>query len=146
MFYTCFDEKTYDEWHTDELCIEAYLKKEAEIKAVKNQVMEWIDDVEEARICVAEALKNDEKLDEVEATLDAEHRKDNIECEEEGIEADPIYEHLDRGDHNENDFLPSTNWCKTLDIKSDDELSIETQLLDKNQRKTLDLFLRYGTS
>ena len=33
MFYTCFDEKTYDEWHTDELCIEAYLKKEAEIKA-----------------------------------------------------------------------------------------------------------------
>ena len=56
MFYTNFDESTYDAWHNDDICLEAYLEKQNEIRAVKKQVMEWIDDVEEARYCVEEAL------------------------------------------------------------------------------------------
>ena len=144
MFYTYFDEVTYDKWHNDDICTEAYLKKESEIKAVKKQVMEWIDDIDEARYCVAEALKNDDEVKEVETVLDPENKRDNEECEEEGYEPDPMFEHLDRGNHSENDFLPSNNWCKTIDLKNDDELSIETQLLDNNQRKALDIFLKFG--
>ena len=131
MFYTSYDESTYDEWHDDELCLEAYLKKQTEITAVKKQVMEWIDDVEEARYCVEEAFKKDDKLEEIEEILDAENKQDNLDYEEEGMEADPMYEHLDRGDHSENDFQPSYNWCKIIELKDDAELYTATQLLDK---------------
>ena len=130
--------------HNDKNCIDDYLEKQIEIRAVKKQVMEWLDDIEEARYCVEEALKNDDKIEQIEEILDAENKQDNLDCEEEGIEADPMYEHLDRGDHSENDFLPSNNWCKTIELKDDGELFNETQLLDKNQRKTLDTFLKYG--
>ena len=27
MFYTSFDEETYDKWHDDEKCVEAYMEK-----------------------------------------------------------------------------------------------------------------------
>ena len=144
MFYTTYDEATYEKWHNDDNCIAAYLDKQNEIRAVKKQVMEWLDDIEEARYCVEEAMKNEEKLEEIETMLDAENKQDNIDCEDEGLEADPMYEHLDRGDHSENEFLPSTNWCKTIELKDDGELFAETRLLDKDQRKTLDIFLKYG--
>ena len=56
-------------------------------------------------------------LENVETTLDAEKQQADLDCEEEGIESDPQYEHLDLGDHNEHEFTPSTNWCKTIDLK-----------------------------
>ena len=144
MFYTSYDENTYDEWHDDEKCIEAYMKKREEIKAVKKQVMEWLDNVDEAMYYAEEALKNEVKIDEVGDVLDAENNQDKLDCEEEGIEADPMYEHLDRGDHNENEFLPSNNWCKRIDLKDDDQLMMEAQNLDRYQRKTLDIGLEYA--
>ena len=52
MFYTSYDENTYDEWLDDEKCIEAYMNKKEEIQAVKKQVMEWLDNVDEARYYV----------------------------------------------------------------------------------------------
>ena len=58
MLYTSYDEKTYDDWHDDELCIKAYLEKEEEIRVNKKQVIEWLEDVEESRHYVEEVLKN----------------------------------------------------------------------------------------
>ena len=54
MLYTSFDEKTSDDQHDDDQCIKTYLEKEEEIKAIKQQVMEWLEDVEEARHYVEE--------------------------------------------------------------------------------------------
>ena len=55
-----------------------------------------------------------------------------------------MYEHLDRGDHNENEFLPSNDWCKRIELKDNEQLSMEAQKLDKYQRKTLDIGLKYA--
>ena len=42
-----------------------------------------------------------------------------------------MYAHLDRGDHSENEFSPSNNWCKTLELKNEGELFVETRLFEK---------------
>ena len=84
------------------------------------------------------------KIDEVGDVLDAENKLENLDCAEEGIDADPMYEHLDRGDHSENEFLPSNNWCKRIDLKDNEQLSMEAQNLDRYQRKTLDIGLKYA--
>ena len=144
MFYTSFDEETYNEWQDDDKCTEAYMTKRNDIEAVKKVVMEWLDPVEEARYYIEEALKNDVNIEEVAIILDAEKKQADIYCEDEGLEADPQYEHLDRGDHNELEFLPSTNWCKKIDLKDDEQLHKEAQGLDRNQRKTFDICLKYA--
>ena len=144
MFYTSFDEENYSEWHDDGKCAEAYIGKTDEIKAVKNQIMEWLEDVDEARYHVEETLKFETKVEEVSNILDAQKKQDDMECEEEGVEADPLYEHLDLGDHNELETPPSRDWYKTIELKDNDQLSKETQNLDKFQRKTLDIGLKYA--
>ena len=144
MFYTIFDEETYNLWHDDEECINAYMSKRKEIEARKRILMEWLDPVEEARYFVEEVMKDQLNLEIVETTLDAEKRQADLECEEEGIEPDPRYEHLDLGDHNEHDFVPSSNWCKTIELKEDYQLCKDAQSLDKNQRKVLDICLKYA--
>ena len=144
MLYTCFDEKMYNDWHDDDKCMQAYLEKEEEIRAVKNQVMEWLEDVEEGRYFVEETMKNQIETGEIGEVLDVENEKDIEECEQEGIEADPLYEHLDRGDHNENEFSPSSNWCKKIELMDEDLNMKKTQNLDKYQKKTLDIALKYA--
>ena len=71
-------------------------------------------------------------------------KQDDLDCEEEGIEADPLFQHLDWGDHNEQDFLPSNDWCKKIDLKGDDQQCKEAQNLDRHQRKTLDIGLQFA--
>ena len=106
--------------------------------------MEWLEPVEEARYYAEEALKNEVKVDDVEDVLDSEKKQDNLDCEEEGNEADPQFQHLDLGDHNENEFIPSTTWCKKIDLKDAEQLSNEVQSLDRHQRKTLDIGLEFA--
>ena len=144
MLYTSYDEKTYNEWHDDEKCIEAYLLAEEEIKCVKKQVMEWLEDVEEGRYYVEECLKNQVDTTEIGENLDAEKEQDISDCEAEGNEFDPLYEHLDLGNHNESEFNPSNQWCKTIELKDENELNKESQALDRFQRKTLDIGLKYA--
>ena len=144
MLYTCFDETINNDWHNDEKCIQAYLDKEREIHAVKKQLMEWLEDVEEGRHYVEETLKNQVETEEVGDALDAQNQQDIDDCEEEGIEADPLYAHLDRGDHNENEFCASTNWCKKIELMDEDQNIKKTQNLDQNQQKTLDIALKYA--
>ena len=76
--------------------------------------MEWLDNVDEGRIYVEEVLKNQVDTEETGMSIDAENEQEVMDCEEEGIEIDQLYEHLLPGDHNELDFTPSTNWCKTI--------------------------------
>ena len=91
-----------------------------------------------------EALKNEATIDFVGDVLDSEKKQDDLDCKEEGNEVDPLFQHLDRGDHNENEFTQSNDWCKKIDIKDADQLSKEVQCLDKHQRKTLDIGLEFA--
>ena len=78
-------------------------------------------------------MKYEAKVEEVSNALDAQKKQDDLECEEVGIEADPLYEHLDLGNHNELEILPSRDWYKKIELKDNDQLSKETQNLDKFQ-------------
>ena len=144
MLYTSFDEKDYDNWHDDDQCIKAFLEKEEEINLRKQQVMECLEDVEEGRHYVEEVLKNEMDTKDIGDELDAEKEQDDADCEEEGNEIDPLYQHLDLGDHNEHDFTPTSGWCKKVELKDDYQLMKETHYLDRNQRKTLDICLKYA--
>ena len=120
------------------------MEKEEEIKAIKQQVMEWLEDVEEARHYVEEVLKNEVNTEDIGDELDAEKEQQDADCEEEGNEVDPLYQHLDLGDHNEHEFTSTRAWCKKIEIKDTEQLMLETQKLDMYQRKTLDICLTYA--
>ena len=89
MFYTCFDERSYNEWQDDDKCIEAYMEKRKEIDSRKKVLMEWLDPVNEARHFVEEIQKDDINLDDVEVVLDAEKMQADLDCEDEEVEIDP---------------------------------------------------------
>ena len=144
MLYTSYDEKTYNEWHDDDKCIKAYLEAHEDIQKVKSYVMEWLENVEEGRYYVEEVLKNETNTKETGEILDAEKEQDVMDCEDEGIENDPMYDHLDLGNHNEQEFGPSTKWCKTIELKEEETLSKEGKNLDRNKRKVLDIALKYA--
>ena len=141
MLYTSFDEKTYDDWHDDELCIKAYLEKEEEIKANKRQVMEWLEDVEDGRHYVEEVLKNEINAEDIGDELDAEKEQDNADCDDERNEMDPFYDHFDLGNHKEHEFTSHSTWCKKIELKNTDQLMEETQNLDKYQKKNIGYLL-----
>ena len=146
MFYTCYNEETYNRWHDDDICCAEYLRKQNEIRLVKSQIMEWIDLVDEARYYVEQVLKDNLPLDDIGDELDAEGKQEDSDCNEEGIIDDPRYQHLDLGNHNELDFVASSNWCKKIDLKEEDQILKDTRNLDKNQRKVLDIGLNYAKS
>ena len=56
MMYKSFDRDDFERWHDDEKCQEDYQKYKDSIKNVKSQVMEWMEDVEEARYFVEEIM------------------------------------------------------------------------------------------
>ena len=120
------------------------MEKRKEIDKRKKVLMEWLDPVNEARHFVEEIKKDDINLDDVEAVLDAEKMQADLDCEDEEVVIDPQYEHLDLGNHNENEFTPGNNWCKSIDLIGDDQLYRNALRLDKNQRKVLDICLRYA--
>ena len=58
MMYKSFSSEDYERWHDDEKCQEDYEKHKDVIRKVKGKVMEWMEDVEEARYFVEEAMQN----------------------------------------------------------------------------------------
>ena len=50
--YKSFGPEDYERWHDDDNCIEDYEKYKDIIMNVKKQVMEWMEDIEEARYFV----------------------------------------------------------------------------------------------
>ena len=86
---------TYDNWCSDgSVCTSEYLEHAENINLVKERAMEWISNVEEARVFVEETLANQVDTEEVGGEMDAEKELDILDCLEEGDEEDPIYEHL----------------------------------------------------
>ena len=108
---------------------------EQKIRKVKSQVMEHLENNEEARLFVEETLKAQEVGD----TLDPEGEQDRTECELEGQMLHPDFEHLNPDDlgivderkGNEKQFRP-------IEIDSVSELIKKTRKLDFFQRKIVE--------
>ena len=144
--YKSFGPEEYDRWHDDEKCLEDYEKFKDNIKKVKKQVMEWIEDVEEARYFVEEAMKNEVDLEETGENLDPEKHQEDIECDNEGLEDDEKYSHLDPEGLKDLDFPDTANWYRKLELLDTATLETETRKLDRWQRKVLDNGILFSRS
>ena len=76
MMYKSFNEKEYERWHDDDKCQEDYECYKDIIINVKRKIMEWLEDVEEARFFVEEANKNIIDLEETGENMDPEKHKE----------------------------------------------------------------------
>ena len=130
-WYKHFGPEEYERWHDDQKCIEDYEKYKENIKKVKAKVMEWMEDVEEARYFVEEVMKNEINLEETGDNMDPEMHQEDIDCELEGVEEDEQYRHLDPEGLKDSDIPDSTSWYRKLEVKDQYVLEQETCKLDK---------------
>ena len=107
--------------------------------------MEWLEDVEEARYFVEEAMENNVDIDieETGENMDPEKHQDDMDCEIEGTEEDEQYRHLDTDGLKESSFLSTGNWHRKLNLLDYKELEERTCRLDEWQRKVVDNGLRF---
>ena len=143
MMYKHFSKEDYERWHDDEKCREDYEKFKDIIKNVKGKVMEWMEDVEEARYFVEEIMKDGIDIEEVGEDMDPEKHKEDIDCEIEGPEEDEQYAHLDPEGRKGLDFPACGNWFRKLDLLDIHVLEQQTCRLDRWQRKVVDVGLMF---
>ena len=147
LLYKTFDKNLYARWTlTEENCTKDYHQYIENIHRVKEKVMEWLEDVEEARMYVEETLKNETETEETGIDLDAEKEQEIDDCEDEGNEEDPQYSHL-----NPDGFL--NNPCesnmgikitKQLILLDNELLNDKTKKLDEWQRKVVDIGIMFA--
>merc|ERR1711954_54765 len=138
MMYKSFGPEDYDRWHDDEICKEDYQKYKDDIKKVKAKVLEWMEDVEEARYFVEEVMKNEVGLEETGEDIDPEMHQEDIECALEGVEEDDQYRHLDPEGLNMQVIPDLTSWYRKLEVMDQHVLEYETRKLDNLQRHVVD--------
>ena len=144
MMYRSFDKNDYERWHDDGQCRSDYEKFKGDIQKVKSQVMEWMEDVEEARYFVEETMKNDLDVEETGEEIDPEKEKEDLECVFEGQDEDEQYAHLDPEGLKDKDFPDPGNWYRKLNVLDRDVLEDKTARLDKWQRKVVDIGLKFA--
>ena len=113
------------------------------IKKVKAQVMEWMEDVEEARYFVEEVMKHEVNVEETGESMDPEMHQEKLECDLEGVEEDQQYTHLDPEGLKERDIPDSGNWFRKLEVLDQDVLELQTCKLDEWQRQVVDNGLNF---
>ena len=146
MLYKSFDKKMYKRWcDSENACIDDYEKYKNDIKHVKSHMMEWMEQVEEARDMVA----NEQNLDDVE--IDTQHEQDVADCDDDGTVSDDAYEFINPENlpnlptgfpNSETDLIPPVRYVKLCDEK---DLKLKTQKFDKWQRKVLDIGIKFAT-
>ena len=114
------------------------------MRKVKTQIMEWMEDVEEARYYVEETMKNDLNVGETGEEIDPEKEKEDLECDMEGIEEDEQYVHLDTEGLKGKDIPNPGTWFRKLQVLDLDTLEAKTNTLDKWQRKVLDVGIKFA--
>ena len=90
-----------------------------DLNKVKKVVMEWIENVEEARMYVEETMKDQVDTEEIGAQMDAEKEHEDLFCQEEGCEDDPVYLHLNPEELLEQNCFDSLGpkFCKRLNLR-----------------------------
>ena len=110
------------------------------IHCVKGQVMEFLENVQEARYFINENIRNEE----VENLLDAETIQEISECDYEGIVDHPDYPDLDLEALEKE--IASKKIEKTYKAIDLDEIGIllnKTNKLDYNQKKVVEIGIQY---
>ena len=128
MLYRSFNKERYSEWCNDgRICIDEYLKHDNHIQKVKGQVMEWIQNVEEARMHMEEILKNEVDTEEAGIEMDAEKEQDILDCLDEGEDEDPLYHHLNPEGFLDNPCpINSNKLCKQLQLEEKEVVETRT--------------------
>ena len=121
------------------------------IDIVKNQVMEHLVGVEEARSHVAQVMNEitDERKVEIAAKLDAMGMQEDEDCLEEGQEEHKEYEyfnpdHANLKDDNKNHEKEAVQALRTIELPSNEELKAKTHRLDCFQRMVVDIAVKYA--
>jgi hypothetical protein len=115
------------------------------IKKVKRQVMEHLDDVEEARYMVEEYLKNQPKKEELAIELDPEKEQEIDDCLMNEEESHPEFEHLDPSEFNDqNKNIQKEKVFKPIEIGNIEDLLMQTKLLDRYQKYVLEVAIRFS--
>ena len=112
------------------------------VDIVKEQVMEHLEGVEEARYHVEQANK---KIDttEIGEQLDPALEQDNADCEEEIKEDHPDYEHIDPGQvTNENQTV--TSIYRRIELPTAEMMREKTRSLDNQQRQAVNIAVKYA--
>ena len=116
------------------------------VDLVKKQVMEFLEDVQEARFYV-EQLKRDNEIElkETAMMLDPIGEQDNDECEEEGVEEDGQFECLNPDDLLENESsVTCQSIYRKIELLDKKELREKTRTLDENQKEVLNIVVKYA--
>ena len=108
------------------------------VDIVKNQVMEHLEGVEEARYYVEQA-KKEVDLTELGEMLDPTLEQDNDDCMEEGVEEHPEMTHADPDQLQTEEELSNTSIYRRIEIPGDEELKENTRLLDKYQKEVINI-------
>ena len=111
-----------------------------EIKCVKSQVMEHLQDVQEARYFVAEAQKNDDTG----AVLDPEGEQDIDDCEYEGLIDHPDYPDLDIDAMEAEVKRKLEKKHKPIELDELGSLQSRTRNLDFYQRKVIEMGIKFA--
>ena len=124
--------------HSGEEIMERYEQKRGSIARVKQQVMEHLEHVEEAREYVEKSNKLD--LEETGAELDPDHEQEEDELEDGEVEH-PEYEHLNPGEEEQPRDL-----CiyRKIDVPEWNELKETTLGLDPWQRRVVDEAVKFA--
>ena len=114
---------------------------ERKVDIIKRQVMEYLQDVTEARYFAEECLK-DVDLDETECIFNAAQMQENAEVE---IENHPGYGHIDPDLlDNAEECIPIQSRYRKVDIPSLENLKESTRNLDEYQRHVVDVGIRFA--
>ena len=146
LYYPFRDEKLDLHSEDKDLCAELYIKEMENIKKVKEQVMEHLENAEEARYIVEEYLKTKAKLDEIGIELDPENHQEIDDCLMEEEEEHPDFHHLDPNqikDDNEKN-IQREKVFKPIDIGNIEDLRNQTKLLDSYQKYVIEIAIRYS--
>ena len=113
------------------------------VDIVKEQVMEYLEGVQEARYHI-EMIENDLDFTEVAKLLDPQGMKDNEECEDMD-EEESEFEHLNPDDLlSKNDRPVSSGIYKKIEIPGDQELRKHSRDLDEFQVEVLNIVIKYA--
>ena len=129
-----------------ELLYEETHGNKRKVDIVKGQVMEFLEDVQEARYYV-DQLKTDNEMElkETAMMLDPTGEQENEDCEDEGNE-----EHGNFECFNPEEFLANESSVhqqsiyRRVDLLNKHELREKTRTLDENQREVLNVVIKYA--
>ena len=132
--------------------LELYEEKyngERKIDLVKNQVMEYLESIEEARYFV-DLAKDKLDLEETSIKLDPQKEQDNADCseeevdEEEAQQEDMLYGHLNPENVDIKDDSSKHGFHKRIEIPDDSVLKESTRNLDEYQREVLNTAVKFA--